>query len=299
MKKSVHTRKTKGDRVFYSICYLILTALMLLVLYPLVYIVSASFSSARAVQSGKVLLLPVEIGFDSYRGLLQYSSVWIGYRNTIFYTVVGTLINVTLTMMCAYPLARKHFTLKRIYTLLFMFTMIFNGGMIPNYINMKNLHLLNCVWALLLPGAINIYNLIVARTFIQNTIPDELLEAAKIDGCSDAGFFFYMILPLSKTIIAVLTMYYAVGHWNSYFNAFMYISEKNLYPLQIFLRQILIQNTLGNDPNVDEEIARQMQNMKELLKYAVIVVSSAPLMLVYPFAQRYFVKGVMIGSVKG
>ena len=141
--------------------------------------------------------------------------------------------------------------------------------------------------------------MIVARTFIQNTIPEELLEAAKIDGCSDAGFFLHMVLPLSKTIVAVLAMYYAVGHWNSYFNAFMYISDKNLYPLQIFLRQILIQNSLGSDPNVDEELARQMQNMKELLKYAVIVISSAPLMLVYPFAQRYFVRGVMIGSLKG
>ena len=299
MQRRIFSRRITRDWVFEAVCCVILALLTLLVLYPMLYIISASLSSARAVQSGRVVLFPVEISLDSYKGLVRYRSVWIGYRNTLFYTVVGTAINVVLTMMCAYPLARKRFTLKRFYTVLFMFTMLFNGGMIPNYINMRNLHLLNTVWALLLPGAISIYNLIVARTFIQNTIPEELLEAAKIDGCSDAGFFLHMVLPLSKTIVAVLAMYYAVGHWNSYFNAFMYISDKNLYPLQIFLRQILIQNSLGSDPNVDEELARQMQNMKELLKYAVIVISSAPLMLVYPFAQRYFVRGVMIGSLKG
>ena len=297
MKKSI--LDSKGDRLYYFVVYAVLTLMMLMVLYPLIYVVSASLSSAYAVKSGKVWLWPVDFSMDSYRGILKYKSIWLGYRNTIFYTVVGTVINVAMTMLCAYPLARNGFTGRRLYTLIFTFTMLFNGGMIPSYINMRNLKLINTVWAMLLPGAINVYNLIVARTFLQNTIPNELLEASKIDGCSDARFFFSVVLPLSKAILAVITMYYAVAHWNSYFHAFLYLSKKNLYPLQIFLRQILIQNNFGSDMNVDEEIARQMQNMRELLKYAVIVVSSAPLMLVYPFVQKYFVKGVMIGSVKG
>jgi len=290
---------SKGDRIYYFICYVILTVLLITVLFPLLYIVSASFSSSEAVTAGKVLLWPVDISLDGYRGVLRYESIWLGYRNTIFYVVTGTTLNVALTMICAYPLARPGFTGRKFYTVLFTFTMLFGGGMIPSYINMRNLGLLNTTWAMILPGAISVYNMIVARTFIQNSIPTELMEAAKIDGCSDARYFVSMVLPLSKTIIAVLVMYYMVGHWNSYFNAFLYLSDKDRYPLQIVLRSILIQNSFSSDATMDEETMKQMQNMRDLLKYSIIVVSSAPLMAVYPFVQKYFIKGVMIGSVKG
>ena len=186
-----------------------------------------------------------------------------------------------------------------VFSMIFLFTMVFNAGMIPNYLLMRDLHLLNSRWAMLLPGAINVYNMIVARTFIQNTIPQELLEASKLDGCDDIQYFLRIVLPLSTTVIAVITLYYAVAHWNSYFNAFLYLSDRKLYPLQIFLRQILVQNNFDTSEVTDPDLAQQLQGLSEVLKYSVIVVSTAPLMCLYPFVQRHFVKGVMIGAVKG
>lgn len=288
----------KQDRIFYTVCNVTVTALMLLVLYPMIYIVSASFSSGTALTQGKVWLWPVDVTLDGYKAVLQNKNVWLGYRNTIFYTVFGTVINLCMTMFCAYPLARKRLRGRGIVMFLFTFTMIFGGGMIPSYILMKNLHLLNSVWVILLPGAISVYNMIVARTYIQSNIPDELLEATQIDGCNDVHFFFKMVLPLSKAVIAVLALWYAVGHWNAYFNAFLYLTDKKLYPLQIFLRDILIQNQ-GSADMMDGDLARQMLTLRMLLKYAVIVVTTAPLYVFYPFAQKYFIKGVMIGSIKG
>jgi len=201
-------------------------------------------------------------------------------------------------MICAYPLARKNLRGRRFITLMLTFTMIFSGGMIPSYILVRNLGIMNTIWAMLIPGAMSVYNMIVARTFIATSIPDELLEASKIDGCSDFRYFFMIVLPLSKALIAVISLFYAVGHWNSYFSAFLYLTNINLYPLQIFLREILIQNQFSAEL-ADPEIVAEMQNMQALLKYAVIVVSTVPLFCFYPFAQKHFVKGVMIGSVKG
>ena len=231
--------------------------------------------------------------------ILQYKNVFIGYGNTIFYTVVGTMINVALTMICAYPLSRREFSGRYVCSLIFVFTMVFSAGMIPNYILIRDLHLMNTRWAMILPGAISAYNMIVARTFIQNSIPNELLEASKLDGCNDFQYFFHIVLPLSTTVISVITLYYAVAHWNSYFNAFLYLSDRKLYPLQIFLRQILVQNKFDTSEVTDPELAQQLQGLNEVLKYSIIVVSSAPLMCLYPFVQKHFVKGVMIGSVKG
>ena len=288
----------RQDRIYYTISYILIGLLTLLVLYPIVFVISASFSSGSAVGSGKVWLWPVQPSLLGYKAVLQYRNVWLGYRNTIFYTVVGTLINIAMTMICAYPLARKGLRGGRFFTLLFTFTMIFGGGMIPGYILVKNLKMLNTVWAMLIPGAMSVYNMIVARTFIQNTIPDELLEAAKMDGCSDARFFFQIVVPLSKAVIAVLALWYAVGHWNAYFNAFLYLSNKQLYPLQIFLKDILVQNQISTE-TMDPEIAQQLQNMQDLMKYSMIVIATVPVFCFYPFAQKYFVKGVMIGSVKG
>ena len=291
-------RDTLGDRLFYAGCYLITALFMLAVLYPLVYILSASFSSADAITSGRMWLYPVDFSLVGYRYILKYDAIWLGYRNTLFYTFAGTLINVAMTMTCAYGLSRRGMRGRRFFTMLFTFTMIFSGGMIPNYLLMKDLRLLNTVWCMLLPGAISAYNLIVAKTFIENSIPGDLLEAARIDGCSDVRFFFSIVLPLSKAILAVLLLMYAAAHWNAYFNAFLYLTDKKLYPLQIFLRQILVQSNMSADM-LDPEAMAQMQTLQQILKYAIIVVSTAPMVLFYPFVQKYFEKGVMIGSLKG
>ena len=287
-----------GDRVYYSVVHITISILTLLVLYPMIYIVSSSFSAAHAVTSGKIWLLPVDATLFNFEMVLQYKSVWLGYRNTIFYTVVGTAINVTMTLVCAYPLSRKGFIGRGFFTFIFTFTMIFSGGMIPSYLLLRNLKLLNTVWAMLLPGAISVYNMIVTRTFFQSSIPGELLEASKLDGCSDAQYFIRVLLPLSSSIIAVIALFYAVGHWNAYFNAFLYLSKKELFPLQLFLREILIQNTFSSEIITDPEIASQLLGLQDTLKFAIIVLSTAPLMCLYPFAQKHFVKGIMIGSLK-
>ena len=298
VKTARKVRLSRSDRIYYGIVYTLITLLTLAVLYPLMYVVSASFSSGRAITSGKVFLLPVEFSTYGYESVLNYKSIWVGYRNTIFYTVAGTAINIAVTLLCAYPLSRKGLRGKGFFTFLFSFTMIFSGGMIPSYILMRDLKILNTVWAMLLPGAMSVYNMVVTRTFFQSTIPGDLLEAAKIDGCSDIQFFTRIVMPLSKAIIAVITLYYAVGHWNAYFNAFLYLNSKELYPLQIYLRQVLVLGDSDADL-ADEEMLLQLQNLRDVLKYAIIVISTAPLLCAYPFVQKYFVRGVMIGSLKG
>ncbi|MCL2480068.1 MAG: carbohydrate ABC transporter permease, partial [Treponema sp.] len=227
------------------------------------------------------------------------SRIPIGYRNTIFYTAFGTLINVFMTLICAYPLARKHLPHRGALTFFFTFTMLFSGGMIPSYLLLRSLRMLNTIWAMLIPGAISVYSMIITRTFIANSIPEDLLEATQIDGCSDFKYFFLFVLPLSKAVIAVIAMQYAVGHWNAYFNAFIYLTKKELYPLQVFLREILVMNQIATADIVDPEAAVAMQGLADLLKYSLIVISSAPILCIYPFFQKYFVKGVMIGSIKG
>ena len=289
---------SRSDKIFYVVAYTVVILLTLVVLLPMLFVVSASFSSGSAVTAGKVWLFPVNPTLYNYEAVLRYKNVWIGYRNTIFYTGVGTLINIVVTMLCAYPLARKNLKFRGLFTAIFTFTMIFSGGMIPGYINIRDLGIMNTVWAMLLPGAMSVYNMIITRTFIQSTIPDELLEASKLDGCNDTQFFFRVVLPLSKAVLAVIGIYYAVGHWNNYFSAFLYLTNQKLYPLQIFLRSILLQNNFDADL-MDEDMLAQIQNLQEVLKYSIIVVSTAPLMFIYPFVQKYFVKGVMIGSVKG
>jgi multiple sugar transport system permease protein/putative aldouronate transport system permease protein len=293
------TRISGGDKLYYTIAYGVVSLLVLIVLYPMVYILAASFSAAAAVNAGKVWLLPVDPTLFNFKMVLQYKSVWLGYRNTIFYTSCGTLINVVITLTCAYPLSRKGFFGRGFFTFIFTFTMIFSGGMIPAYILMRNLKIINTVWAMLLPGALNVTNMIVTRTYFQTSVPHELLEASKLDGCSDAQYFFRILLPLSHSVIAVIALFYAVGHWNAYFNAFLYLSKKELYPLQLFLREILVQNQFNSDILMDPEMAQQLLGLQDTLKYAIIVLSTVPLMCLYPFAQKHFVKGVMIGSLKG
>lgn len=291
-------RTARGDRIFYAINGLCLLAFSLIVLIPLLNIVACSFSSALEVARGHVFLWPVKPSFEGYKAVFGYPGIGIAYLNTIFYTVAGTLINLGMTMIAAYSISRKGVPFRGIITALFSFTMLFSGGMIPSYILMKDLHLLNSRWAMLLPGAISVYNMILARTFIQ-AIPDDLWEAAEIDGCSEIKFFFTIVMPLSVTLISVLALYYAVGHWNSYFDAFLYLSDTDKMPLQIKLRSILIANTIDQEFMGDESDWEARLSLAEQLKYALIIVSSVPVLVMYPFVKKHFIKGVMLGSLKG
>lgn len=287
------------DRTYYFIAYAVITLLTLSVLYPMVYILSASFSASSMVSAGKVWLLPIKPTLYNYQTVFQYKNVFVGYGNTIVYTTVGTLIAVSLSLICAYPLTRVSLPGHRFFALFFLFTMIFHAGMIPNYLLIRDLGLMNTRWAVILPGALNIYNMIVARSFMQSTIPSELFEASRIDGCDDFMYFFRVVLPLSKPIIAVISLYYAVQYWNSYFSAFLYLVDMKKYPLQLFLREILLLSNFAGTEDMEPELQALMRGLGDTLKYAVIVISTVPLMMFYPFAQKYLVKGVMIGAVKG
>ena len=275
---------------------------LVLTLYPLIYVLSASFSDPVSVTTGKVTLLPVQPTLDGYATIFQYGPIWLGYRNTLFYTIVGTLINMAVTLPCAYALSRRDFVGRNVLSIFFAFTMFLSGGLIPTYLVVKQLKMLNTVWALLLPTAMSVWNMIIARTYFQNSIPAGLEEAATIDGCSNLKLFFQIILPLSQPIIAVLILYYAVGHWNEYFNALIYLNDQNIYPLQLILRNILLLDQMfdmmDSDPEARQEMMRLLQ-MKESMKFGIIVLSTLPVMVLYPFLQKFFVKGVMIGAIKG
>ena len=295
-------RISPGDRAFLAVVYLFLGLFVLAVVYPLIYVVSCSFSSPEALISGQVFFLPVEPGLQGYQAVFGNAKVWRAYGNTIVYTIVGTVIGTSVTIMGAYVLSRKEFPLNGFLSAFFMFTMFFGGGTIPTYLVMKNLHLLNKIWALVLPGAFSVWLAIVGRTFIKSSIPEEMFEAASLDGCDYVQYFRKIILPLSKPILAVLALNFALGHWNSYYSAMLYLNDSYKYPLQIVLREILIQNTVditSNTTGVDVNAAMHNQYLSELLKYSLIVVSSIPLLCIYPFIQKYFIKGVMVGSVKG
>lgn len=302
MIQAAHSRKIKdsrSDRVFYTTVNVVMFVVLLIVLIPLINVVASSFSSGRAIQGGRVFLWPVEPSLQGYRTVFAYKTVVSGYLNSIQYMVIGTVLNVAITLLCAYPLARRTLPFRNFFMFLFTFTMYFGGGLIPSYLQVKSLGLLNTMWALILPGVLSVYNMIITRTFIQNSIPHEMLEAAQIDGCSDIRFFFTMVLPLSKAIVAVITLYYAVGHWNSWFSAFLYLSDRELYPLQLILRDILVVSQIDLTLIDDPELIDQMLGLADLLKYSLIVIATLPMMCIYPFVQKFFIKGVMIGSIKG
>lgn len=293
-----HTiRESFGDRVFLTCNFIVLSIVLLLVLYPLVYIVSSSFSSPTAVSSGKVWLWPVDISFKGYEAVFHNPQIISGYANSLFYTVAGTLISVSLTIMIAYPLSRRTFFGRKGLMIFITFTMLFTGGLIPTYMVVKAAGLIDTRWALLLPNAIWVWQVIIARTFFQSSIPDELAEASDMDGCSDLRFIYSIVLPLSKPIVAVLSLMYAVGQWNAYFDALIYLKTQELYPLQLILRSILILNNATGTMGAAEMVDRQQ--MIDLMKYSLIVVASLPVLIIYPFVQRYFVQGMLIGSVKG
>lgn len=289
----------REDKIMYGVIYAVMSLLLVIILYPLIYILSNSFSSGQAVTAGRVLLWPVDFSVMGYEIIFDYKQVWTGYRNTIFYTVVATMLNLVLTTCAAYPLSRKDFVGRNFYMTLFMIIMFFSGGIIPSYILMSRLHLTNTPWSVILSGGISVTNMIIMRTYFINSIPADLFDAARIDGITDWGYLFRIVLPLSRAIIAVIVLYYAVGHWNSYFNAMLYIREKNLYPLQMVLREILNASRIDLSQVEDADTLASLIGTPDLVKYTMIVVSTVPVLCAYPFVQKYFEKGVMIGSVKG
>lgn len=288
-----------GNRSFYICNTILLLIAFAVVAAPLLNVVAASFSSPSAVIRGKVSFWPVGFNFDAYKQIFQSRMLLTGYRNSILYTVVGTAINIVMTIMAAYPLSVKDFAGRKIFTALFVFTMIFSAPLIPTYLNVRALGLLDSIWAMVLPGAISVYNLIIARTFFQNSIPEEMIEAAHLDGADDFCILWELVLPLSKSIIAVLVLYYAVGHWNSYFDAYIYLSSESRFTLQVVLRNVM--STAAALEEMANATADQSQRaaMIEVLKYAAIVFGSLPVIALYPLVQKHFVKGVMIGSLKG
>lgn len=287
-----------GDRVFDIAVYFLSAVILVLVLYPLLFVVSASFSSPDQVLNGNVVLWPKGLTLEPYRKVFENQAIWTGYKNTVLYTVLGTAVNIIMTVMAAYPLSRKDLPLRNLLMLLIVFTMYFTGGMIPTYLLVRDLHMDNTIWAMILPGAIATYNLIVMRTFFQTNIPDELYESAMLDGCSNLRMLFSIVLPLSKAILAVMVLFYSVAHWNAYFNALIYLRSERLYPLQLILREILILNQSEEMGTNNAGMAEKVL-MAESIKYSVIIVSSLPVLFFYPFLQRYFVKGVMVGAIKG
>ena len=293
--------RIRDDVGFNIVNYTILTVILLIVAYPLIYIVSASFSSTAAVMANRVWLWPVEPSLKGYEAVFNNKDILTGFGNSIFYTLAGTFVNLVVTLAAAYPLSRRDLRPRNFIMLVFSFTMFFAGGMIPSYLLVRNLGMLNTRWSVILPGALNVYNMIIARQFFASNIPTELLEASQLDGCSDFQFIFRVVVPLSGAIVAVLGLFFAVGHWNAYFSALLYIGDRKKYPLQVFLREILIQNTIDasmtGSVSLEDEVVKQ--GLEDLLKYSLIIVASVPVLIIYPFVQKYFVKGVMIGSIKG
>lgn len=300
-------KKIVNSDKFIDIVIMVCLILVLIVeLYPMLFVLSASVSDPGAVSAGKLILMPIGFSLDGYARIMEYKDIWIGYGNTIFYTLLGTMLNLVVTIPCAYAFSRKELIGRKKLMLLFVITMYISGGLIPSYLNVKSFGLLNTRIWIVLSGAISVYNMIVARTFFETSIPYELTEAAKIDGCSDMGILTKIVLPLSKSIMAVLLLYYGVGRWNEYFNAMVYLEDRNKFPLQLFLKQILIQGRFAQEAMTSDnitpeqfELLSQMAKEADMQKYCVIVVSTVPMLIIYPRLQKFFEKGVMIGSIKG
>ncbi len=296
-KKKTSIREARSDRIFGVVNTALLFVLFLIVAYPLYFVVIASVSDPSMVVAGKVTWRPVQFTLDGYARIMKFKEIWIGYRNSIFYAVVSTIISLAATITFAYPLSRSDFMLRKPIMFMVTFTMFFSGGLIPGYLVVNKLGLINTVWAIFLPSAISASHVIIVRTFFQG-IPKDLTEAAAIDGCTNFRSFIHIVLPLSKAIMAVIALYVASGTWNRYFGPMIYLTDRNLFPLQLFLRQILIQNDMSG-ADVSAASVQEQQYIAQLVRYGVIIVSSVPMMILYPFIQKYFVKGVMIGSIKG
>jgi len=290
--------KKNNDRGFYVFCFIIITFLLIIVLYPCIYVVSASFSSGAAVNSGKVVLWPVDFSLDGYRLVFANSNVWTGFKNSIIYTVGGIIALVVPTFSCAYVFSRRDLPGKNFFLFIFTFTMFFGGGMIPTYLLVKSLGLVDTRMYMVMP-AVAVYDMIMARTFIQSNIPEELFDSARMDGCSDIKYLIKVVVPLSKAIIAVLVLFFGVGQWNSFMGPKIYLRRNELMPLTVVLNRILMSTQVSNDAIKSSELAMKMVDLAGTMKYALIVVTMTPIMMIYPFVQKYFVKGIMIGAIKG
>jgi putative aldouronate transport system permease protein len=289
-----------SEKIFDAVNLALVILFTIIILYPLLFVVFASMSDPRLMYDNPLLLWPKGFNVESYIKVFENKDIWHSYGNTILYTFVGTTINIIMTTLGAYPLSRRNFYGKGVFTFFFTFTMFFSGGLIPTYLVNKQLGIVNSMWVLVLPGAISVYNMIIMRTYFQSRIPPELEESAHVDGCNDFQLLYKIVLPLSTPIIAVMVLFYGVGHWNAYFDAMIYLSDRSLYPLQLILREILIQNEMSKmlAVAVDEQYADRLV-AKEGLKYAVVVVSSLPLLILYPLLSKFFEKGIMVGAIKG
>ncbi|MBE7035685.1 MAG: carbohydrate ABC transporter permease [Ruminococcaceae bacterium] len=299
MAKRNHLKETRADKAFDVFNVIFATLCLLIILYPVIIVLSSSFSDAKALMAGKVWFLPVKPTVAGYYAVLRHKQVWTGMYNSVIYTVVGTVVSMIVTVMAAYPLSRKDFTIGGLISLLFAFTMWFSGGLIPTYLLVKNLGLFNSRWSLIIPSAMSVWNMIIIRTYFQTNVAGEILESAKLDGCDDFRYLLQIAVPLAKPSLAVIALYYMVAYWNVFMSAYLYIQDQRLYPIQIVLREILLLGQVDelNATNAMEE--SQARLMSELLKYSLVIVASLPMVLIYPMVQKYFVKGIMIGSVKG
>ena len=299
-RSSGHIRMSRGDRVFLAINFVLLCLIFIIILYPLLYVVSASFSGGLMQGKSGLSLIPKEVTLEGYRAIFEHKYVWSGYFNSIVYTVLGTIMAMIVQTLCAYPLSRKGFLGAKPVIALCIFTMYFEGGIIPCYLWIKQLGMLDTIWAVTVPFTISMYNMIVMRTYFSTQIPDEMREAAQIDGCGDWRFLLQIVLPLSGPILAVITLYSAVYFWNSYFYPLIYLQSRDMLPLPNILREILIMNVNATiESGMDAATAALMSKRADVMKFSLIIVASVPVLIMYPFVQKYFVKGVMIGAVKG
>jgi putative aldouronate transport system permease protein len=292
---------TKGDKVFNTINILLVSIISLIILYPLIFVINASFSDPTRIYEVPLLLYPRGFNIEGYKEVLKSSDIWIGFRNAVIYTGLGTLINLIVTTIAAYPLSRSGLRGKRFFTLFFTITMFFSGGLIPTYLVNQQLGIVNTLWVMILPGALGVYNMILMRTYFSQNIPNDLIESAYIDGANDLWLLWKVVLPLATPIIAVMAMFYGVGRWNSYFDALIYLQDRAKYPLQIILREILVQGQFGQDMNqiIAGSAESELLMLKMTLKYSVVIVSSVPVLLFYPVVAKYFEKGILVGSIKG
>ena len=300
-EQSANTKKVKksaGDRSFLIFNTILMIVICIILVYPLYYVIIASFTDPVIVNTGKPLLYPEKVFLGGYKTTFAYTPLWNSYKNTIIYTLVGTAISIAATIPAGYALSRKDMPGRRALIFVFTFTMFFSGGIIPLYLTIRKLGIYNSIWAMVLPVAVSPYNLIVTRSFFESSIPGELLEASKIDGCSDFGFFFKIAIPISTTIIAVMALFYATAMWNQFFNALMYLQDDNKMPLQVVLRNLVLMNQ-ANQMGSSGDAMITKQKLAEQLKYCIVVVAAVPLLIFYPFVQKYFAKGVTIGAVKG
>lgn len=298
-KKAWKIKQTGADKAFDAVNMILMIFALLVVAYPLIYILSCSFSDPKAVTAGKIWLYPVDFSVYGYETVLKFNNIWTGYWNSLVYMVLGTVVGLITTVCAAYPLSKRDLKGRGLFNAIFFFTMLFNGGIVPTYLLIRGIGIYDTMWAIVLPGAVSAWNIIIMRSSFEKNIPQELYEAAELDGCNDFMLMIRIALPLSGAIIAVVSLFFAVWLWNSYYYALMYLQSTDKYPLQIILRQILIMNDTSNSMFADIDALVRKQGVKDVLKYVLIVVSSLPLLIIYPFVQKYFIKGVMVGSVKG